>query len=114
MAKWHRKKRRLGVGLSVMMVLAAGFLLLRFQIPDQYLVTEENEIQGLFEMPLLEEEVLEADSQPSSNIPEGSVKVQYSLLGVIPVKEVEVTVVPKPKVYPGGMPVGIYMKNDGV
>ena len=73
------------------------------------------------------EETVVADSQFPSNIPEknltltehknpvqDSYVIKCSLLGVIPVKDIQVDVVNRQKVKPCGMPVGIYMKTQGV
>ena len=83
-------------------------------LPDRYLICEGESARDLIRLPLVEEELLEADSQLSSNIPSGKVKIRCSLLGMIPLKNVEVTVVPETRVYAGGMPVGIYMKTRGI
>lgn len=45
---------------------------------------------------------------------EGSYSIQYRYLGVIPLKEVQVTVRDPMELIPGGMPVGIYMETRGV
>ncbi|MDY2896913.1 SpoIVB peptidase [Blautia sp. OF03-15BH] len=101
------------------LVFFAGILVLSFglisgRIPDHYLICEGESARDLIRLPLVEEELLEADSQLSSNIPSGKVKIRCSLLGMIPLKNVEVTVVPETRVYAGGMPVGIYMKTRGI
>lgn len=109
------KKRRLLFALAFLIGISAlSFVFLSGSIPDQYLVTEGESTSGLIRLPFVEEEFLEADSQPSSNIPSGKVKIRYSLLGVIPIKNVDVTVIPRTRVYAGGMPVGIYMKTRGI
>lgn len=41
-------------------------------------------------------------------------QLKYNLFGLLPVKTVNVHVVPKIKVYPGGQPVGIKLNTDGV
>lgn len=43
-----------------------------------------------------------------------SYQVRCSLFGKIPLKTVEVSVVPRARVYLGGTPIGIYMETDGV
>lgn len=45
---------------------------------------------------------------------EDSYVVQCSLFGAIPIKKVEVDVVERQKIVPCGIPVGIYMKTQGV
>ena len=109
------KKRRLLFALAFLIGISAlSFVFLSASIPDQYLVAEGESTSGLIRLPFVEEEFLEADSQPSSNIPSGKVKIRYSLLGVIPIKNVDVTVIPRTRVYAGGTPVGIYMKTRGI
>lgn len=114
MGKFKKKRWFLFCIATGTLIMAAGYGWLFGSIPDQYLINEGETISDLLHVPFIEEEVLAADSQPASNIPEESVKVQCSLLGVIPIKNVNVTVVPREQVYPGGMPVGIYMKTKGI
>ena len=45
---------------------------------------------------------------------EKSYVLSCKILGIIPIKEVHVQEVPKRKVLPGGVPVGIYVKTDGI
>jgi len=92
-----------------------GFLILQNKIPDKVHIAagQENDINlslGSF----IEEEILEAGNQGTSNIPEGAVHIRCSLFGVIPIKDVEASVVDRSYVTPSGMPVGIYMETDGV
>lgn len=98
-------------------------------IPDQLTVASEEKKTEVFKniFPDWLEEAVVADSQDKSNIPsdhlnitqptdadENSYVVECSLFGAIPVKKVEVDVVERQKVAPCGMPVGIYMKTQGV
>lgn len=43
-----------------------------------------------------------------------SYTLSYHLFGTIPLKTVSVSVSPRPKVYAGGTPIGIYLETDGV
>ena len=64
------KKRRLLFVLAFLIGISAlSFVFLSGSIPDQYLVAEGESTSGLIRFPFVEEEFLEADSQPSSNIP---------------------------------------------
>lgn len=114
MGKSKKKHRILFRIAGPFLAFAACFGWLSGSIPDHFLVNEGEKLSGLIHMPFIQEEVLEAGSQPTSNIPQGKVKLQCSILGVIPIKNVDVTVVPKERVYPGGSPVGIYMKTKGI
>lgn len=46
--------------------------------------------------------------------PQDSYTVECSLLGVVPIKEIQVDVVERRQLIPSGVPVGIYMKTEGV
>ena len=105
MNRFGKKRRLLFVLAFLIGISALSFVFLSGSIPDQYLVAEGESTSGLIRLPFVEEEFLEADSQPSSNIPSGKVKIRYSLLGVIPIKNVDVSVIPRTRVYAGGRPV---------
>ena len=104
----------------VCFLLAGCWKSLQCQIPDQLLVAAEEESVELvktdksresvgllknFLPEWIEEKTVEAGN--TSNI-------ECSLFGVLPLKEVQVEVVERQSVIPGGVPVGIYMKTDGV
>ena len=105
--------------------VVSGWQLLKSQIPDRIRVTRESEQKRLLANVIpgwLCEETVEAGSLRKSDIPAENLKVtepdsytvRCSLLGVLPIKEVQVDVVEREKVIPGGIPVGIYMKTEGV
>lgn len=102
-----------------------GWYLLKSQIPDRMQVTKESGSERLLVnmMPgWLCEETVEVGNSGESDIPAenltltepGSYTVTCSLLGVLPIKEVQVDVVERERIIPGGIPVGIYMKTEGV
>ena len=99
--------------LGLIIAAAGGYLFLQSRIPDSMTMARGEET-GF--------EIAEAGSLVRSNIPEGQVKidrpdnytVQYSLLGIIPLKEMQVNVVDRKVVSPSGMPIGIYMETSGV
>ena len=105
-----------------------GWLNLYSQIPDELTIAldaDQSQLLGNI-VPDWLEEAVKADSQTASNIPLQNLKltgeaakdseyeVTCSLFGTIPLKTVEVNVVEREKVIPCGMPVGIYMKTQGV
>lgn len=104
---------------------ALEWLMLFRQIPDCMLVpsdqTEEKLLSDILP-PWLQEETIPAAGSGKSNIPKENLHlsdtleytVECSLLGVIPVKEMQVEVVERKELVPGGEPVGIYMKTEGV
>lgn len=130
-----QKYRRLVLGLLIaaMAGLAVcGYLYLRDQVPDYILAAEGEETPVIFHTPLqllIEEEAVEADSQDASNIPgenlhmmatgtgqtsSGTCQIRCSLLGMIPLKTVQVESTERKSVYAGGFPVGIYLKTEGI
>lgn len=61
------------------------------------------------EITIHKEEVYQVSDQENS-----SFTMTCKLFGVIPVKEVDVSVVSKEELVPSGMPIGIYVETDGV
>lgn len=47
-------------------------------------------------------------------LPEADYAIEYSLFGKIPIKTVSATVARPQELYAGGMPIGIYLRTDGV
>lgn len=123
----RRIKSRYGKLLLLLCILGAadGWTALKNRIPDHLQVASEGNDQELLFDTLPEwitQEAVEAGSYAESNIPkenltlsdQNSYTVQCSLLGVVPIKEIQVDVVDRQQLVPGGMPVGIYMKTEGV
>lgn len=115
--------------LSLILLLAGGYVYMRDQVPDFIYVEEGEEIPTIFQTrygSLIEEEAVEAGSRNASDIPgealhltgdgniSGNGAVKCSLLGLIPLKTVEVERTSRQKVCAGGFPVGIYMETSGV
>ena len=44
----------------------------------------------------------------------GTYKMRYNLLGVIPVKEATINVIGRKRLYPMGMPIGMYLHTNGI
>lgn len=120
---------------SLIFTIFFGWFYIRRAVPDQLnLVVNEEEV---FHFSLLPGMTLESESEEvilgnASNIPagkvrierdapvamygasEGSYKVGLKLFGLIDMKEIQVDVVDAMCAVPCGMPVGIYLKSDGV
>ncbi len=121
-----RKGRILCMILALLTLLAAlEWIILFRRIPDCLLVpTDQTDEKLLSDVlpPWLQEQAVTAAGAGRSNIPKENLHlsdtseytVQCSLLGVIPIKEMQVEVVEREKLLPGGEPVGIYMKTEGV
>lgn len=100
-----------------------GYMYLKDQIPDHILVEEGTQTPAIFHFPYstIIEETVEAGSRTKSDIPKGQLHMEgnesaihCSLLGVLPLKTVEVETAQRQKVYAGGSPVGIYIRTDGI
>lgn len=103
-------------------------------IPDRLILAEAGEVPDLFSYPLnafIEESVevnagmekkesvseacAESVSRPSSASDAAKhYEITYSLFGKIPLKTVSASVVKPVEVYAGGMPIGIYLRTNGV
>lgn len=139
----RKNYRRFVLFLLILSMIALGYSgveLLKNQIPDQILVSEEEEFSAIFpsvfkgliqtERVSNEEPSDSADKEASGdeaakeaslsgneskrNEEEEAVQVSCSLLGQIRLKTVNVTMVPRDHVYAGGTPIGIYLETDGV
>ncbi len=99
--------------------------MIRNKIPDHLQAASDGDNGELLADALPEwitQEAIPAGSYTESNIPKenltlsgsDSYTLQCSLLGVLPLKEIQVDIVERQQVIPGGMPVGIYMKTEGV
>lgn len=97
------------------------------QIPNQLLVFENGEIELNYNLPVsgewAEEDVKVFNNQKNFSFREpirmqiknqGSYKINLKLFGLIHWKNMEIKVIEKEQVIPGGIPVGIYVKTDGL
>ncbi len=88
------------------------------EIPDHIYLSEGDEIQCKFSVPVsvTEEKRQETmiDVTGNQRMMESDYVVTCKLFGFIPVKEVEVSVVPERKVYASGRLIGIYGETSGV
>lgn len=92
-------------------------------IPDQMYVTMGDEVSYHFGVPVsvvLKQEQTEVFDNISNTVSQVKSEnpVNYTvtckLFGIIPVKDVEVTLVDENSVYTGGKPIGIYVETEGV
>lgn len=89
-------------------------------IPDELYVPAGQEVSYEFDVPVsvvLKEESEEVfDNLVRTSVTEvtPSYTVTCKLFGIFPIKDVEVMLVDEKKVYASGLPIGIYVKTDGV
>ena len=113
-----RKKYRLALtgilALCLVGLLALGYGEAKEQIPDAYVQTRGEKGPETGSIFVTETRTPAVEEVSVSGGQEGSYSIQYRYLGVIPLKEVQVTVRDPMELIPGGMPVGIYMETRGV
>lgn len=118
----RKKYRRFVCFLLLGAILAlgcCGWQWIREQIPDKIQVSAAEELPDLFSG-LLDRVVKEEKSESlevsylGSTEQHSEYELCYSLFGVIPLKAVTVSVVPRQQVYAGGNSIGIYMQTAGV
>lgn len=103
-----RAGRFLCVTILMGTIFIQGWQMIKGQIPDQIFVAQDGRKEELLSEILpqwIEEKAVEAGN---------SRNIECSLLGVLPIKEIQVEVVERKQLIPGGIPVGIYMKTEGV
>ena len=137
---WKQKVRRLRIYracLCVMLLLAGaglmgyGYYLVDSSIPSILHVRAGSEEALELDIPA-KGEILNVSRQGQSNIPEGAVSVdlsrpvtmktgspdtlqmQVKLFGILPLKQVGIRVIEDQELIPVGVPIGIYVKTEGV
>lgn len=137
---WKAKVRRLRIYracLCVMLLLAGaglmgyGYYLVDSSIPSILHVRAGSEEALELDIPA-KGEILNVSRQGQSNIPEGVVSVdlsrpvtmktgspdtlqmQVKLFGILPLKQVGIQVIEDQELIPVGVPIGIYVKTEGV
>ncbi len=115
---YHWIRKITGLGFFLVAVFAAKTF---YQsIPDEMYVTYGDEIRYDFHVPvsvvLKDEstEVFENMAKPVTETGQASYTVSCRLFGIFPVKDVEVMLVDRRTVMASGMPIGIYVKTDGI
>ncbi len=98
--------------------LLTGYELIKMQIPMTMHLYEEEAVTVLSgSQKKLSPEELHLDFAGDIEISEtadGSYEADCHLFGVIPIKKMEVEVVSRQELTPGGIPVGIYVQTDGI
>lgn len=137
---WKQKVRRLRIYracLCAVLLLAAmglfgyGYYLIDSSIPSVIHVRAGSEEALELDIPA-KGEILSVSEQGRSNIPEGAVNVdlsrpvtmktgnadgllmQVKLFGILPMKQVGIRVIEDQELIPVGVPIGIYVKTEGV
>ena len=137
---WKQKVRRLRIYraclcavliLSCMGLVGYGYYLVDSSIPSVIHVRANSEEALELDLPA-KGEILSVSEQGHSNIPQGAVTVdlsqpvkmktgsldniemQVKLFGILPFKQVGIRVIEDQELIPVGVPIGIYVKTEGV
>ena len=137
---WKQKVRRLRIYracLCAALILAGmglfgySYYLVDSSIPSVIYMRAESEESLALDIPA-KGEILNVSRQGQSNIPEGAVSVdlsrpvtmktgspdtlqmQVKLFGILPLKQIGIRVIEDQELIPVGVPIGIYVKTEGV
>ena len=137
---WKQKVRRLRIYraclcavliLSCMGLVGYGYYLVDSSIPSVIHVRANSEEALELDLPA-KGEILSVSEQGHSNIPQGAVtvdlsqpvkmktgsldniEIQVKLFGILPFKQVGIRVIEDQELIPVGVPIGIYVKTEGV
>ena len=113
--KKHRKRIFI---LCFVLLIFFSLLSVKDYIPDSLSVTRGNPVSVGEFLPVTKT-VKGGDEGVKSSVSLtteecGTYELEYRLLGIIPVKDVTVRIVEDTQVIPGGVPIGIYLRMDGV
>jgi len=116
--QWYRACKRLFLLWILWGSLLTGYELIRMRIPVTMRLYEEEAVTVLSgNQKKLSPEELHLDFAGDIKITEtadGSYEADCNLFGVIPIRKMEVEVVSRQELTPGGIPVGIYVQTDGI
>lgn len=110
--------RRLFFIWSLWSVLLTGYELIRWNIPLTMCIFEEDAVTVLSgNTKKIPPEKLHLDFAGDIRVTannDGTYHAACNLFGVIPLKTVEIEVISREELRPGGIPVGIYIETDGI
>ena len=116
------KKYKIGLYIALILSVVTGIVTYEYifyrQIPDTLYLEEGNVEEIEFALPvtanLVATEEAYIETWDNGRETENSYIWELKLFGILPLKDVEVQVVEEQQVYPIGIPIGIYVKTDGV
>lgn len=116
------KKYKIGLYIALVLSVVMGIVTYEYifyrQIPDTLYLEEGNVEEIEFALPvtanLVASEEAYIETWDNGRETENSYIWELKLFGILPLKDVEVQVVEEQQVYPIGIPIGIYVKTDGV
>ncbi len=114
--KEYRKVLVVTFILMIIFTFCYSYKMLDQEIPDEVSVFEGEDVMIKSSVPITYD--VDEESLPvSANMKEDRVRkysVRTKLFGIVPVKNVEINVIPKEMVYPCGFQIGIYLHTEGV
>lgn len=105
--------------IALVVIIVSGILYINNDLPNTIFVKSNHSTRYDFSMPVS----LQADNEEKLTISgknkidsgdTGNYECEYKLFGIIPLKKTNVKVVDKTYAYPMGLPVGLYLKTQGV
>lgn len=119
MRKKYRNCLMISILLALLVIIVSGILYVNDNLPDTIFVNSNQTTKYKFSMPVS----LDVNDRNSLNLSgnnniksgnEGDFNGEYKLFGIISLKKTKVKVVDKKYAYPVGLPIGLYLKTQGV
>lgn len=119
MKELYRKCVFVSILIAMLIIIVSGILYVNDKLPDTIFVNSNETTDYNFSLPVS----LEVKDENGINLSgknsicsgeKGNFDGKYKLFGLIELKNSKVKVVDKKYVYPVGLPIGLYLKNQGV
>lgn len=119
MRRKYRKCLATSIAIAILIIIVSGILYVNDNLPNTIFVKSNQLTKYDFSLPVS----LDVKKQNSVNFTgknsiysgeEGNYDGEYKLFGIISLKKTKVRVIDKTKVYPVGLPIGMYLKTQGV
>lgn len=117
--KKYKKCLWCSIFLAMVIIIVSGILYINNDLPDTIFVNSNESTRYDFSIPVSvdvtdKEKITITGKNKIDSGEKGHYKGKYKLFGLIPVKKANVKVVDKTYAYPIGIPVGLYLKTQGV
>lgn len=105
--------------IALLIIIVSGILYISYNLPNTIFVNSNKVTTYNFSMPVS----LDVNNNNKINLTgkndiysgdSGNYEGKYKLFGIISLKETKVKVVDETEVYPSGLPIGMYLKTQGV
>lgn len=119
MKRKYRKCLAASIMIAILIIIVSGILYVNDKLPNTIFVNANQLTKYEFSIPVS----LDMNHQNEINFSgknsiysgdKGNYEGEYKLFGIISLKKTKVKVIDKTKVYPVGLPIGMYLKTQGV